>query len=40
MFNAQIVTEQCVEWIRDFFDKNGSGCNAVVGISGGKSTLR
>ncbi len=38
MFNAQIVKEQCVEWIRDFFDKNGNGCNAVVGISGGKDS--
>ena len=38
MFNPQIVKDQCVEWIRDFFDKNGSGCNAVVGISGGKDS--
>ena len=38
MFNPQVVKEQCVEWIRDFFDKNGSGCNAVVGISGGKDS--
>ncbi len=38
MFNAQIVKDQCVEWIRDFFDKNGNGCNAVVGISGGKDS--
>ncbi len=38
MFNPQIVKDQCVEWIRDFFDKNGNGCNAVVGISGGKDS--
>ena len=38
MFNPQVVKDQCVEWIRDFFDKNGSGCNAVVGISGGKDS--
>lgn len=38
MFNAQLVKDQCVEWIRDFFDKNGNGCNAVVGISGGKDS--
>ena len=25
-------------WIRDFFEKNGPGCNAVVGISGGKDS--
>ena len=38
MFNPQLVKDQCVEWIRDFFDKNGNGCNAVVGISGGKDS--
>lgn len=24
-----------VEWIRNFFEENGKGCNAIVGISGG-----
>ena len=38
MFNANKVKDECVEWIRDFFDKNGKGCNAVVGISGGKDS--
>ena len=38
MFNAEKVKNDCVEWIRDFFDKNGKGCNAVVGISGGKDS--
>jgi len=38
MFNAQKIKNDCVEWIRDFFDKNGKGCNAVVGISGGKDS--
>ena len=38
MFNAEKVKQQCVEWIRDFFEKNGKGCNAVVGISGGKDS--
>ncbi len=38
MFNPQLVKDQCVEWIRDFFEKNGNGCNAVVGISGGKDS--
>ena len=28
----------CIEWIRDFFEKNGKGCNAVLGISGGKDS--
>ena len=38
MFNAEKVKNQCVEWIRNFFDENGKGCNAVVGISGGKDS--
>lgn len=38
MFDAKKVKEQCVEWIRKFFDENGSGCNAIVGISGGKDS--
>ena len=28
----------CIEWIRKFFDENGKGCNAVLGISGGKDS--
>lgn len=38
MFDAKKVKDACVEWIRDFFEKNGKGCNAVVGISGGKDS--
>ena len=38
MFNAEKVKNECVEWIREFFEKNGNGCNAVVGISGGKDS--
>ena len=38
MFNAEKIKNECVEWIRDFFEKNGPGCNAVVGISGGKDS--
>lgn len=38
MFDAKIVKDECVNWIRDFFEKNGKGCNAVVGISGGKDS--
>ena len=38
MFNALKVKNECVQWIRDFFEKNGPGCNAVVGISGGKDS--
>lgn len=38
MFDAIKVKDQCVEWIRSFFENNGPGCNAVVGISGGKDS--
>ncbi len=38
MFDAEKVKNECVQWIRDFFEKNGKGCNAVVGISGGKDS--
>ena len=32
------IKNDCVQWIRDFFEINGKGCNAVVGISGGKDS--
>lgn len=38
MFNAQKVKNDCVEWIKKFFEENGKGCNAIVGISGGKDS--
>ena len=38
MFDAVKVKNECVEWIRGFFEKNGRGCNAIVGISGGKDS--
>ncbi len=38
MFNAEKVKNECVEWIRAFFEENGKGCNAVIGISGGKDS--
>ena len=37
-FNAEKVKNECVQWIRDFFEENGKGCNAVLGISGGKDS--
>ncbi len=38
MFDALKVKNQCVEWIKNFFEENGKGCNAVIGISGGKDS--
>ncbi len=37
-FDAAKTKDECVAWIRDFFEHNGPGCNAVVGISGGKDS--
>ncbi len=38
MFDALKVKNECVEWISNFFEKNGKGCSAVLGISGGKDS--
>lgn len=38
MFDAVKIKNECVQWIREFFRENGAGCNAVVGISGGKDS--
>ncbi len=37
-FDAKKATEQCIQWIKDWFEVNGKGCNAVLGISGGKDS--
>ncbi|MBQ2252052.1 MAG: NAD(+) synthase, partial [Clostridia bacterium] len=37
-FNAKKVLDDITLWIQDFFEKNGKGCNAVLGISGGKDS--
>ena len=38
MFNAAKVKNECVNWISEWFEKNGKGCKAVIGISGGKDS--
>ncbi len=38
MFDALKVKNECVEWIKKFFEENGKGCCAVLGISGGKDS--
>ena len=38
MFDVKKVTEGVIKWIRDWFEINGKGCNAVIGISGGKDS--
>ena len=37
-FNAKKVKDLVVQWIRDWFEENGPGCNAVLGVSGGKDS--
>ena len=37
-FDAVRATEATVKWIREWFEKNGPGCNAIIGISGGKDS--
>ena len=40
MFDAKKVSEEIVQWIREYFDKNAGerNCQAVVGLSGGKDS--
>ena len=38
MFDAKKIKNDCVAWIRAFFEENGKDCNAVIGISGGKDS--
>lgn len=37
-FDAAETHAELVRWIRNYFRKNGPGCNAVIGISGGKDS--
>ena len=38
MFDANKAVDHIVKWIHDWFEQNGKGCNAVIGISGGKDS--
>ena len=37
-FDVKTVTENAIQWIKDWFEQNGKDCNAIVGISGGKDS--
>ena len=37
-FDVKKTTKEIVEWIRNWFEENGKGCKAVIGISGGKDS--
>ena len=32
------LTQDCIDWIRGWFDANGPACTAVLGMSGGKDS--
>ena len=36
--NPEQTKNEIVAWIRDYFEKNGPQCDAVIGISGGKDS--
>lgn len=36
--NVEKVTKDVIQWIQDWFEANGKGCNAVLGVSGGKDS--
>ncbi len=37
-FDAEKTMNDCIEWIRKFFEENGPDSPAVIGISGGKDS--
>lgn len=37
-FNVKETTEKLIQWIREWFENNGKGCNAIVMLSGGKDS--
>lgn len=37
-FDAKKAVDATVKWISDWFQMNGPGCNAIIGISGGKDS--
>jgi NAD+ synthase len=37
-FDVEGVTNHLILWIRNWFEKNGKGCKAVLGMSGGKDS--
>jgi NAD+ synthase len=38
MINIEKTTNNLIIWIREWFNQNGVGCKAVLGISGGKDS--
>lgn len=38
LLNPKRTKDEIVQWIRSYFEENGAGCSAVIGISGGKDS--
>jgi NAD+ synthase len=38
MFDPSKTKDDLIKWIKDYFEQNGKGCNAIVGLSGGKDS--
>lgn len=38
IFNVEKATNDIVAYIRNWFSVNGDGCNAIIGMSGGKDS--
>ena len=36
--NTKAIVDEATKWISNWFENNGRGCNAVIGISGGKDS--
>jgi len=37
-FDVADAVEKCAAWLQNWFEENGKGCNAIVGVSGGKDS--
>lgn len=37
-FDTKKETGNCIEWIKNYFEKEGKGCKALIAISGGKDS--
>ena len=37
-FDVEKAKIELLKWLREWFNENGKGCNAVLGISGGKDS--
>ena len=38
MYDIEEIKKELIDWIRIWFENNGKGCNAIIGLSGGKDS--